>query len=111
MLGAEGRIGVLINSAGGGVGQVGRPVEEVGDDDWDRVVRTNLYSAFYCIRAVAPAMNERRNEGQQRLVEGIASRRLGRAEDIANGVLFFVSDLAGWISGQTLSIDGGRHMV
>jgi len=34
-----------------------------------------------------------------------------KAEDIANGVLFFASDLASWISGQTISIDGGRHMV
>ena len=50
-------------------------------------------------------------DGQQRLVDGLALKRLGAPEDIANGVLFFVSDLAGWITGQTLSIDGGSHMV
>ncbi len=46
--------------------------------------------------------------GQRRLVEGIALRRLGTPADIVNGVLFLASDLAGWVTGQTLAIDGGR---
>ncbi|HVT40729.1 MAG TPA: glucose 1-dehydrogenase [Gemmatimonadaceae bacterium] len=47
-------------------------------------------------------------QGQRALVEGIALKRLGTSEDIANGVLFFASDHAGWITGQVLSIDGGK---
>ncbi len=47
-------------------------------------------------------------EGQRRLVEGIATRRLGTVADIVHAVLFFASDEAGWISGQTLSVDGGK---
>jgi 3-oxoacyl-[acyl-carrier protein] reductase len=47
-------------------------------------------------------------EGQKRMVESIHMRRLGKAEDIANAVLFFASDYAAWISGQILSVDGGR---
>jgi len=178
--GEEGRIDILVNSAGGVVGQVGRPVEEITDEDWDTVVKANLYSSFYCIRAVAPVMKrqggrivnissgagrsvsltgiqayasakagqlgltrqmahelgrwnitvnaiapgfvrsnpttERQwealgDDGQRRLVEAIALRRLGTPEDIANGVLYFVSDLGAWVTGQTISIDGGRHMV
>ncbi|MFN3980544.1 MAG: SDR family NAD(P)-dependent oxidoreductase [Caldilinea sp.] len=46
--------------------------------------------------------------GQQALIESIALRRLGAPEDIAHGVLFLASDYAGWISGQVLSIDGGK---
>ena len=46
--------------------------------------------------------------GQQALVKGIALKRLGTPQDIANGVLFFASEQAGWISGQTISIDGGK---
>lgn len=46
--------------------------------------------------------------GQKRLVEGIALRRLGTPEDISNGVLFFASPLASWVTGETLRIDGGR---
>jgi len=47
-------------------------------------------------------------EGQRKLVESIALKRLGSPDDIANGVLFFASDYAGWVTGQVLSIDGGR---
>lgn len=46
--------------------------------------------------------------GQQRLLASTHMRRLGTPEDIANAVMFLSSDLAGWISGQILSIDGGR---
>jgi 3-oxoacyl-[acyl-carrier protein] reductase len=46
-------------------------------------------------------------EGQAKLVERIALRRLGKAQDIANGVKFFVSDDASWVTGQVISIDGG----
>jgi 3-oxoacyl-[acyl-carrier protein] reductase len=49
-------------------------------------------------------------EGQAALVEGIAVRRLGRADDIANGVRFFVSEDSSWVTGQTISIDGGHAL-
>ncbi|GIH49956.1 SDR family NAD(P)-dependent oxidoreductase [Microbispora rosea] len=49
-------------------------------------------------------------QGQAALVEGIAVRRLGRPEDIAHGVRFFVSESSSWITGQTLSIDGGHAL-
>ena len=47
-------------------------------------------------------------DGQQALVNNIALKRLGSPDDIAHGVLFFASDYASWITGQVLSIDGGR---
>jgi 3-oxoacyl-[acyl-carrier protein] reductase len=178
--GGLGGVDILVNTAGGVVGQVGRPIEEVSDEDWDAVVQANLYSAFLCTRAVVPAMKERRwgrivnissgagrsvsltgiqaytsakaaqigftrqmahelgpfgitvnciapgfirsnptterqwqsygEEGQRKLVEGIPMRRLGQAEDIANGVLFFVSERSSWVTGQTISIDGGHAL-
>jgi 3-oxoacyl-[acyl-carrier protein] reductase len=176
----SGRVDILVNNAGGVVGQVGRPVEDVADEDWEVVLRTNLSSAFYFIRAAAPVMKAQRygrvinissgagrsfsltgiqayasakagqigltrqmakelgawqitvnniapgfvrsnpaterqweamgEERQRALVDGLALRRLGVAEDIAAGVLFFASDMAGWVTGQTISIDGGSHM-
>ncbi|WP_237214737.1 SDR family NAD(P)-dependent oxidoreductase [Falsiroseomonas oryziterrae] len=45
--------------------------------------------------------------GKKALVEGLALRRLGAPQDIANGVLFFASPLADWVTGQILSVDGG----
>jgi NAD(P)-dependent dehydrogenase (short-subunit alcohol dehydrogenase family) len=47
-------------------------------------------------------------EAQQRFVAAIHTRRLGTAEDIANAALFFAAEASGWISGQVLSVDGGR---
>ncbi len=47
-------------------------------------------------------------EGQARLIQSIALKRLGSAEDIAHMVLFFASDFAGWVSGQVISVDGGK---
>jgi 3-oxoacyl-[acyl-carrier protein] reductase len=49
-------------------------------------------------------------EGQRALVERIATRRTGQPYDIARGVLFFVAPDAGWVSGQTISIDGGHSL-
>jgi 3-oxoacyl-[acyl-carrier protein] reductase len=48
------------------------------------------------------------SEGQKGLVERIALKRLGSATDIANAVVFFASDLAGFVNGQILQVDGGR---
>jgi 3-oxoacyl-[acyl-carrier protein] reductase len=48
------------------------------------------------------------SDGQQALVERIAMKRLGTARDIANAVVFFASDLAGFVNGQILQVDGGR---
>ena len=48
--------------------------------------------------------------GQQSLLNQIATRKIGSPDDIARGVRFFVSPAAGWVSGQTLSIDGGHSL-
>lgn len=47
-------------------------------------------------------------DGQKRLIEGIHTRRLGTPDDIAHASLFFLSEQAGWVTGQILSVDGGR---
>ncbi|MEO6565972.1 MAG: SDR family NAD(P)-dependent oxidoreductase [Casimicrobiaceae bacterium] len=48
------------------------------------------------------------SEGKKALVNSIALKRLGTPADIAYGVLFFASPHAGWITGQTIAIDGGK---
>jgi 3-oxoacyl-[acyl-carrier protein] reductase len=56
---AVGPVDILVNTAGGVVGQVGRPLEEVLVDDWRAVVDANLTTTFLCTRAVVPAMKDR----------------------------------------------------
>jgi len=47
-------------------------------------------------------------DGQQALLERIAMKRLGSPRDIANAVVFFASDLAAFVNGQVLAVDGGK---
>src|SRR4051794_16099007 len=175
---ARGRIDILVNDAGGVLGQVGRPIEDISEADWRAIFAVNLDGAFYCSQAVAPAMKAARygrivnissgaglgisltgiqayasakagqigltrqlahelgpwaitvnnvapgfvrsnptterqweamgKEGQGRLIQNIALKRLGSPEDIAAMVMFFASEFAGWISGQVISVDGGK---
>jgi 3-oxoacyl-[acyl-carrier protein] reductase len=176
----DSKVDILVNNAGGVLGQVGRPLEEISEEDWNSIYEVNTRGAFYFCQAVAPGMKKaqwgriinissgagldvsltgiqayasakaaqigltrqlahelgkwnitvnniapgfvRSNpttekqwqsygaEGQKKLVESIPLRRLGSPADIADGVLFFASDYANWITGQTLSIDGGSKM-
>jgi 3-oxoacyl-[acyl-carrier protein] reductase len=62
---AGGPVDVLVNNAGGVAGQVFRPIEEVADADWDRVVAVNLGAAFALCRAAAPGM---KRAGRGRIV-------------------------------------------
>lgn len=55
------------------------------------------------VRAVPPQVLEK-------IIAKIPVGRLGRAEDIARAVAFLVADDAGFITGATLSVNGGQHM-
>jgi acetoacetyl-CoA reductase len=55
------------------------------------------------VRAVPPDV-------LQKIVAKIPVGRLGHAEDIARGVVFLTGDNADFITGSTLSINGGQHM-
>ena len=46
-------------------------------------------------------------DGRATALRAVAMRRFGRPEDVVHAVMFFASDDAGWITGQTLSVDGG----
>lgn len=54
--GEHGAVDVLVNNAGGVQGQIGRPVEDVPDHDWEAIVAVNLTGTFRCVRAVIPGM-------------------------------------------------------
>ena len=46
----------------------------------------------------------------EKIVAKIPVGRLGKADEIARGVLFLVADEAGFVTGSTMSINGGQHM-
>jgi 3-oxoacyl-[acyl-carrier protein] reductase len=175
-----GDVDILVNVAGGVVGQTHTPIDELTDEAWNAVIAANLTTTMNCTRAAARTMKRRRygrivmissgagrsvsltgiqaytsakaaqigftrqmahelgpfgitvnciapgfvlsnpttqaqwdgygEEGQRALVERIAVRRTGTPQDIARGVEFFVAPDAGWVSGQTISIDGGHSL-
>ncbi|MCF8069800.1 MAG: SDR family oxidoreductase [Desulfobacterales bacterium] len=51
------RIDILVNAAG--IFRVG-PCEEITDEEWDEVIKVNLYGTFYCCRAVGKVMIEQK---------------------------------------------------
>lgn len=53
----SGTVDILVNGAGGF--HQFAPITEITDEEWDKVIRINLTTAFYCSRAVAKIMIER----------------------------------------------------
>ena len=54
---ALGRVDILVNNAGSNIPQ---PIDEIRDEDWDRLVELNLTSCMALARAVVPGMKQRR---------------------------------------------------
>lgn len=55
-----GLVHILVNNAGGVLGQVGRPLEAVTPREWQAIYDVNVTAAFYCSQAVAPGMKAAR---------------------------------------------------
>lgn len=79
-----------------------------------RTAAIELARAGITINAVMPGniategLEEMGAEYAAKMAASIPSGRLGTVEDIANAVLFFASREAGYITGQTIVVDGGQ---
>jgi 3-oxoacyl-[acyl-carrier protein] reductase len=73
-------------------------------------VRVNTVSPGHTLKEITePGVNPPElTEGQRGIVATTALRRMGNGGDVANVVLFFASDLSGFVTGQWVRVNGGR---
>lgn len=56
-----GRVDILINNAGGSMGAPKVPIDEILEEDWDRVINLNLKGTFLCTKAAVPVMKKQKS--------------------------------------------------
>jgi 3-oxoacyl-[acyl-carrier protein] reductase len=112
------RAGRIINISSivgltGNKGQANYAASKAGLIGFTKSVAKEYASRNILVNCIAPGFIETDMTGalpdaaRATLLEGIALGRLGRPEDVAGTVLFLASDLAGYITGQVLVVDGG----
>jgi 3-oxoacyl-[acyl-carrier protein] reductase len=97
----------------GNKGQANYAASKAGLIGFTKSVAKEYASRGVLVNAIAPGFIETDmtaalpEEGRKALLEGIALGRLGRPEDVAGAVVFLASDLAAYVTGQVLVVDGG----
>jgi acetoacetyl-CoA reductase len=105
-----------INGQAGQYGQVNYAAAKSGIHGFTKALAQEGARFGVTVNAIAPGYVDtdmvRAVPGEvlQKIVARIPVGRLGRAEDIARGVAFLTADEADFITGSTLSINGGQHM-
>ena len=105
-----------INGQGGQYGQVNYAAAKSGIHGFTKALAQEGASKGITVNAIAPGYTETDMVSAvppnvlEKIVAKIPVGRLGRADEIARGVMFLIADDAGFITGSTLSINGGQHM-
>ena len=105
-----------INGQAGQYGQVNYAAAKSGIHGFTKALAQEGASRGITVNAVAPGYVDTEmvravpEEVLKKIVARIPVGRLGKAEDIARTVLFLVADDADFITGSTLSVNGGQHM-
>jgi acetoacetyl-CoA reductase len=105
-----------INGQAGQYGQVNYAAAKSGIHGFTKALAQEGAKAGITVNAIAPGYidTDMVRAVPAAVLEKIVARipvgRLGHADEIARGVLFLVADEAGFITGSTLSINGGQHM-
>ncbi|MCW8834748.1 MAG: acetoacetyl-CoA reductase [Rhodospirillales bacterium] len=105
-----------INGQAGQYGQVNYAAAKSGIHGFTKALAQEGAGKNITVNAIAPGYVDTDmvravpEEVLKKIIAKIPVGRLGKAEDIARGVLFLVADDAGFITGSTMSINGGQHM-
>jgi len=105
-----------INGQAGQYGQVNYAAAKSGIHGFTKALAQEGASKGITVNAIAPGYinTDMVRAVPANVLEKIVARipvgRLGEADEIARGVIFLVADDAGFITGSTLSINGGQHM-
>jgi acetoacetyl-CoA reductase len=105
-----------INGQAGQYGQVNYAAAKSGIHGFTKALAQEGASKGITVNAIAPGYinTDMVRAVPQPVLEKIVAKipvgRLGEASEIARGVLFLVADEGGFITGSTLSINGGQHM-
>jgi acetoacetyl-CoA reductase len=105
-----------INGQAGQYGQVNYAAAKSGIHGFTKALAQEGAAKGITVNAIAPGYidTEMVRAVPPNVLEKIVARvpvgRLGKADEIARGVLFLVADDGGFITGSTLSINGGQHM-
>ncbi len=105
-----------INGQAGQYGQVNYAAAKSGIHGFTKALAQEGAAIGITVNAIAPGYIETSMVAKvpenilEKIVAGIPVGRLGQAEEIARGVVFLVDKDAGFITGSTLSINGGQHM-
>jgi acetoacetyl-CoA reductase len=105
-----------INGQAGQYGQVNYAAAKSGIHGFTKALAQEGARFGITVNAIAPGYVDTEmvravpGEVLKKIIARIPMGRLGRAEDIARGVAFLTGDDADFITGSTLSINGGQHM-
>ena len=105
-----------INGQAGQYGQVNYAAAKSGIHGFTKALAQEGAAKGITVNAIAPGYIDTEMVRSvppnvlEKIVAKIPVGRLGQASEIARGVLFLVADDAGFITGSTLSINGGQHM-
>jgi acetoacetyl-CoA reductase len=105
-----------INGQAGQYGQVNYAAAKSGIHGFTKALAQEGAGRGITVNAIAPGYidTDMVRAVPANVLEKIVARvpvgRLGQADEIARGVLFLVGDEGGFITGSTMSINGGQHM-
>jgi len=105
-----------VNGQKGQMGQVNYSAAKAGDIGFVKALAQEGAAKGVTVNAIAPGyvdtdmVRSVPHAVLEKIIARIPAGRLGRSDDIARGVIFLVADDADFITGATLSINGGQHM-